>query len=587
MPICVLDEETINKIAAGEVVERPSNVVKELVENSLDAGSSKIEIEIKGAGRQLIRIRDNGSGMTGQEISLAILRHATSKISKFSDLSTIGTLGFRGEALPSIAAVSHLLIQSHQHLQSSGWEVKIAGGKIQSDCAWAGSPGTNIEVSNLFFNTPARAKFLKSDTTERHRIINTLEEISLVYPQTAFQIISEGKTVLNVPKVKNEYERIVDVLGNEFAKTLLPVEVTHPYLKIKAFITRTEHSLSSKNFQFLFVNNRPINMGRSVIHSLYEAYRENLPSGRHPGAIIYLEINPAEIDVNIHPTKREIRFSKENEIHDLLYRSLKGVLSSTPLNSLSDKKGLESAVSYSNQGRSNFNNFYSKEPKPAYNTEQIFKSDILKPVAVPFHQADFIKPIENTQSFNSFGQVFGVYVLAQKNEDFLIIDQHAAAERIRYEKYLKQWKEKHITVQPLLFPAAIELAPSQCGLLRENISLLQDAGWEIEEFGSNTMRLTALPSILGNNVEARHALNEILQALCEESKIVSSEKIEKIIRAACRASIKAGDYLSNEEARKLVSDLFLCESPYTCPHGRPTVFKISYNELEKFFGRKQ
>lgn len=595
MPIKILPEETINKIAAGEVVERPANAVKELIENSLDAKSTSIEVEIKGAGRRLIRVRDNGTGIPAGEIKLAVTRHATSKLSAFGDLEKLYSMGFRGEALPSIAAVSNLIIQSHPLNTPSGWELSLKGGKKIKEGSWAGSAGTNIEVSDLFFNTPAREKFLKSDATERSKALKIIEELSLAWPGVSFKVISEGKAVLETPKTSNRIERIMDVLGKDFASTLIHAEVSHPFLKINAYITKRENSLASRNYQFLFVNNRPVNFGRSIMHSLYEAYRENLPAGRHPGAVIFLEINPSEIDVNIHPTKREVRFSKEQQVHHLIYSSIKNALSSSPsagfnLKDESARAGQDRSggeYRYNPQDKTAFSNEV-KEPSPRFSySEALAVSGIFDP-------PEKNRPTQSRFEYDSapeagrriIGQLFNLYIIAQDGEGLTIIDQHAAAERIRYEKYLGQWRSKRVTLQPLLFSENIELPPSLRDVAASNADIIKEAGWEIEEFGENTVRVTAVPAVLGSNISAGNMLKEIFESLLQETKLPKPEKIEKIIRAACRSSIKAGDTISAGEALNLIEELYACESPNTCPHGRPTILKISRQELEKHFSRK-
>lgn len=578
MPIRVLSEETINKIAAGEVVERPANAVKELVENSLDAGARRVELELSGAGRKLIRVSDDGGGMSRGEMTLSVTRHATSKISDFTDIARLSTLGFRGEALPSIASVSRLTIKS-QPQKGDGWEISLCAGKLQESRAWSGSRGTIVEVSELFFNTPARSKFLKSDATERTRAIRIVEELALARHDIAFHIISEGKTILAAPKAGTRFERIMDVLGGDFAKSLLPIEAVHPQLKITGFVTRTENGQQNKNSQFFFVNGRPVNPGRAITHALYEAYRENLPSGRHPGCVIFLETDPAEVDVNVHPAKREVRFSRESELHHLLYRAVKEPLSSTPFSASVIFQAPGSAPRPSGDPAPGV-----IEPKTSFTSSFPVLDIFQAPAGAAPQQRDFsgtfdeapVKPLE---------QVFGLYLIAESGEELLIVDQHAAAERIRYEKYRAQSEKKKIPLQQLLIPVTLELAPSQAALLRENLSVLREAGWEIEEFGHSAVRVTALPAILGNNLETKNALATVLSALAEESKLPNPEKIEKIIRAACRSSVKAGDFVSTREGKELLAELFRCKSPYTCPHGRPTVFKISRKDLAKYFGR--
>jgi len=605
MAIRILSDETINKIAAGEVIERPANAAKELIENSLDAGSSRIEIELFGAGRKRIRISDNGMGMSREDLALAVTRHATSKITSFNDIDNLATLGFRGEALPSVAAVSHLTLQSHQRDSSSGWSMKLSGGVIRESKAWAGSPGTVIDVAELFFNTPARAKFLKSDVTERHRTLRIIEELAIAHPEVSFHVLSEGKSVLTAPKATTLIERITDVLGADFAAALIPVAVEHPAVHVTAFITRTENSLPTRNIQYLFVNRRPVNTGKLITHSIYEAYRENLPSGRHPGVVIFIDIQPSEIDINVHPTKREVRFAREPEIHDLLCRALKDVLRSAPVGgfsrgappaegaggsfnnapSLDEQESDKGAPLGTTFGRKPHAEFQRPGQEHLFAENRGRYSAPVSPSASP-GQIDFSMLLGKGSNLRSLDQVFGLYLIVQNGEDILIIDQHAAAERIRYERYMTALKNKKIPVQGLLLPLTLELPASQDVIIRENLPLLKEAGWDIEEFGTNTMRVTGFPSVLGTDAGIKDILDEILDALSKEIRIPPADKIERIIRSACRASIKAGESISSPEAVRLVEDLFQCHAPYTCPHGRPTFFKISLADLQKYFGRQ-
>ena len=574
MPIKILSEETINKIAAGEVIERPANVLKELIENSIDAKSKSIEIEIKDSGKELIRITDDGIGMSRQDLTLSITRHATSKISEFDDLETLSTLGFRGEALPSIASVSHMVLQSMPKGEASGWEIKLSGGKLTESRMWAGKPGTNIEISKLFFNTPARNKFLKAATTERHHIIQTIEEAALVNTGIAFKAISDGKTIVNAPAVKNKVERIFDILGKDFARKLISVEVKHAKIKITAYITKTEDSLSNRNSQFLFVNNRPVRLTKTITHAVYEAYRENLAVGRHPGVIIFLEIDPALIDVNIHPAKREIKISNESELHDLLYRSIKEAL-------------IRPIDVYLTKPQDSAKPSYTVSEKPVMNSYASFKArSAIKDMQTAIKDQDFLSTILDDESaIKALGQVFNLFIIAQDKDEVLIVDQHAAAERIRYEQYKKQWETKKIPVQPLLIPLTIELPKSRMELIADNQKLLSETGWGIEEFGKNTIRISQQPNILGSDNYVKEVIDEILNALAEGSKLPPAEKIEKVIRSACRASIKANEPLSTIEMTEVINKLLKCAAPYTCPHGRPTMIRLSRNELKKKFNR--
>jgi len=582
MPIRILPEETINKIAAGEVVERPANAVKELIENSLDAKSTSIEIEIKETGRKLLRVRDNGTGIAKAEMRLAVTRHATSKIKDFNDLEQLNSMGFRGEALPSIAAVSKMLIQSRQAGAESGWEISLDGGIIKNEGVWTGAPGTIIEVSDLFFNTPVRAKFQKSETTERNRALQIIEELALVNNNVSFKVKTDKRTALEAPATNDPLVRITDILGSYFSTALIPVNLNHPFLKIKAYITKRENSQPTKKYQFLFVNRRPINFTRPILHSLYEAYKENIPVGRHPGAVIFLEASPSEIDVNIHPTKREVRFSKEPQIHDLLFKCFKEALINSPVSGLN--------ISYHRPEPDGGKNYDVRESSARFSyNENIAKSGILaRPESINPTQAELIATTENDASASRIiiGQMCNLYIIAQDKDGLVIIDQHAAAERVRYEKYVTEWMSQHIAIQPLLFPENIELLPSLWTVAIANLDIIKEAGWEIEEFGRKTIRVSAVPAVLGSNINSKNVLQEILESIQNETNMPKPEKIEKIIRTACRSSIKAGDTISTTEASRLIEELMLCKAPNTCPHGRPTMLKLPITELSSHFGRK-
>ena len=583
MTIKLLSEETINKIAAGEVIERPANVVKELIENSLDAKGESLEIEIESAGRDLIRVKDDGIGMEKEDLLLSVQRHATSKISSFGDLEKLSTLGFRGEALPSIAAVSGLTIQSQPKSGAkNGWEIKLLGGKLKESRSWSGSGGTNVEVANLFFNTPAREKFLKSDTTEKNRIIALIEEIALSRPDVSFKVISDKKQSLSASKTKDIVERIIDLFGNDFAKNLIPVKAEHPNIKMRAFVSSRDQSFPTRNYQFLFVNSRPVSLSKALSHGIYEAYRENLQAGRHPAVIIFLDINPSEIDVNIHPTKREVRFSKEQEIRQFVYTAIRNAVLGSGVASFNIRPDTSSKPEekhvFTPQDRSQYSQGFQFPKK----TEATI-ADLKK---VYGRQQEFEGGTGRHDNLRILGQLNNLYVICQVDNTMLIIDQHAAQERIKYEEYLSQWQKKRIPVQPMLFPVTVDLAPSQIGLLKENLKVLKELGIEAEEFGGKTLRITGLPAVLGSGPEVNDFLRAIIDALLEGTKLPDAQRVENIIRAACRSSVKAGDSLAPMEMSRLVKMLFSCKAPYTCPHGRPTAFKVSLNELEKYFGRK-
>lgn len=441
MTIKLLSEDTINKIAAGEVIERPANVVKELIENSLDAKGENIEIEIEGAGRKLIRVKDDGAGMAKDDLLLSVQRHATSKISSFGDLGALSTLGFRGEALPSIAAVSDLTIQSQQKTGAqNGWEIKLSGGKLKESRSWAGSGGTNVEVANLFFNTPARDKFLKSDTTEKNRIISLIEEIALSRPDVSFRVISEKKQSLSASKTKNLLERIIDLFGGDFSQGLIQVNAEHPNIKLRGFISSREQSFPTRNYQYLFVNSRPVSLSKALSHGIYEAYRENLQAGRHPAVIIFLAINPSEIDVNIHPTKREVRFSKEQEIRQFVYTAIRNAVSGGGAASFNIRPDTSAHPEDKRVPAHHAN--AAAQYSPAFQFPKKTEATIADLKKVYGRQQEFETAQGRHENLRILGQLNNLYVICQVDNTMLIIDQHAAQERIKYEEYLSQWQKR-------------------------------------------------------------------------------------------------------------------------------------------------
>jgi DNA mismatch repair protein MutL len=597
MPINILSQETIDKIAAGEVVERPLNVVKELVENSLDAFASSITVEIEGAGKKLIRVSDNGYGMDKKDLELSILRHATSKIENFEDLSHIHTMGFRGEALSSIAAVSSFGIKTKKKGEASGWKLSTNGGKNVSVVPCSGSEGTITEIRNLFFNVPVRQKFLKSDSTERARIISSFEEAALANPEISFKMLSENRTVFSSQKTNDKLERISDILGKNFAKDLKNTKVQHPKVILDIYFTGRDDSLTNKKNQYLFVNFRPVNYPRQLIYYVYQAYRESIPHDRHPGILIYITIEPCQIDVNIHPTKRDVKFADEQGVYDIIYKSIKNALISHahPEIKINPKLKKDEIIehphcafagsfTYKNKEKSSFSSNGSTviaEPISKYNP----KNYSIDKYANVFAKQQEFTPDNFDENIKVLGQVFGTYIIVENKGELYIFDQHASAERVRYEAYFSQIQNQSLKMQQLLIPETFDLPSSTASVLKENISIFNELGIMLEEFGQNSFRITAYPSLLGN-VAIEQIVKTIVSDIEEDKNIQINEKTDKIIRSACRASIKAGDSVSFLETKKMISDLFKCSHPFTCPHGRPTAYKISLNELEKFFKRK-
>lgn len=575
--IKILDDKTIDKISAGEVVDRPLNVVKELVENSLDAGAASISIEIEKSGKKLIRVSDNGHGMNKEDLILSVQRHATSKIDNFEDLSTTITLGFRGEALPSIASISMFDIKTQEAGSGSGWHLSIEGSKQANLQPWAGSGGTIVEVRNLFFNTPVREKFLKSDTTEKAKIINCIDEIALVRNDIDFKVISDGKILAQYQKTDSKIKRIEDVLGRDLSKKLKYINFNHPKIEIEAFVSTRENSLSQRNAQYLFVNSRCVNYPKWLIHSIYQAYKQATPIGRHPAVIMFLKSNPSDIDINVHPTKREIKFARENEMYELFYTFIKGAVESDEPGSIVNVKSGDEKEPVKNNSYNYKQNYSSNREVSVSDYKNLYSSNT--------GQTNIQEELLQNDEYKFIGQMFSMYIIVEKQNTCYIIDQHAGQERVKYEIFSDEVQNNTLDIQQLLIPDVFELQGSKSIVLKNSLTIFNKLGFTLEEFGGNTFRLTAYPALLGGNVNFVEIINGVIEFLEEEKNAQVQEIQETIIQIACKTSIKAGDILLDKQAIQLVKDIFACKMPYTCPHGRPTMYKITREELEKFFKR--
>ena len=593
MTIKILDDNTINKIAAGEVVERPLNVVKELLENSLDAGAKNIIVEIEKAGKKTIRITDDGCGMDKDDILLCVCRHATSKISQFDDLSNVSTLGFRGEALASIAAVSMLDIKTQVKNSASGWQYYMEGGRQAEIKPWAGSGGTIVEVKNLFFNTPVREKFLKSDTTEKAKIISCIDEIALVRNDVKFKIISDGKTIADYNITDSKIKRIEAVLGKDLAGKLKHITVSHPNINIETFITSRQNALAQKNMQYLFVNGRCVNYPRWLMHAINQAQKQAIPVGKYIGIVIYLNTEQENIDINIH----------ENQMYELFYSFIKKAVEEDSVSSL---PGTSESIATDFSRDVNIKQpVYNKEkfnyslPKQHYGkvyipdnlsvNKQLSVSDYknLYSTFQPQQPVEKQQELEHlqTEDFKFIGQIFSTYLLIEKQDTCFIIDQHAAQERIKYEQFKNEVASNSLQIQQMLFPDIFELSKPRTAILKNSLKYFNELGLSVEEFGENTFKISAYPALLGQKINCADIVNSVIDCLEYETKPSVEQINDVIIKKACKSSIKAGDTVTDKQAIRLISDLFLCEMPYTCPHGRPTVYKITHGELEKFFKR--
>lgn len=556
--IIILPPEIVNKIAAGEVVERPASVVKELVENSLDAEANLIVVEIKDVGRKLIKVTDNGIGMSKEDALVCIKPHATSKISSLEDLEKISTLGFRGEALSSIASVSLMRIITRSKEEMSGIELEIEGGEIKNVREIGSPQGTTVEVKNLFFNTPARKKFLKSPATELTHIIRIIEQFALAYPEVNFRLIHQDKELLNFLPQKELKERVSEVLGKETVNSLLELNFEENGLKISGFISKPNFSRFDRYGQFFFVNRRAV-VNKMLSHAVTNSYQEFLPKERFPVAIIYIEIEPELVDVNVHPTKREIRFQNENLIHKCLVKTIRETLTKNSL--IPEIK--EEIISLPKEKIKEEGSFYNLFKKEILSEE---KNKIFTEISL-IRKAPFL-------------QIANLYLLTFDEEGILIIDQHSASERVIFDALLE--REEPREIQSLLIPEIINLGVKESEILKENLDTFRELGFKIEEFGKNCFQIKAVPAVIPK--PPKQLVLEVISEIQEEKTIrLEREKLLSLI--ACHSAVREGDSLEETQIARLIQDLKNTKFPWVCPHGRPTMIRLTWEELKRSFKR--
>ncbi len=571
MPINVLAPDVAAKIAAGEVIERPSSVVKELVENSLDAGASQITVEVKGGGTELIRVIDNGSGIPAEEAELAFLRHATSKIHDASDLDSINTLGFRGEALPSIAAVAKVTLTTRTHVASVGRMMQVEWGKLISGTSKGCPAGATVEVRSLFENLPARKKFLKSPSSERTRISDLMSRFALAFPEIQFRLIAEGRNTLNTPGSGDLRDAVTSVYGADTGQAMLEVSSDQAGSDYSAMGLISPPSLHRANRSYItFLLNRRWIQSPLLSFALSECYQGFLPERRHPTAVINLKAPLADVDVNVHPAKREVRFRQEDRVFSALQRAVRAALISiSPV----PEMHVPSASA-----------FPSRWQRPDHRTASVPMGRQDRNLPLPLSsQNQAATPIEAMSSLRILGQVRNTYLVSEGADGLYLIDQHAAHERVLFEKVSREVSEKTSQVQALLEPAAVELSPSQEELAQSSMDLLGRYGFVLEQFGDRTYLVRAVPSVTGKSDPAT-ALLEILDMMAYEG-VVKEREDALAASIACHSAVRAGMALSQQQMDELVKLLEACDSPHTCPHGRPTMIHLSSHHLEREFGR--
>jgi DNA mismatch repair protein MutL len=598
--IRLLPDGLVARIAAGEVVERPASALKELIENSLDAGATRVTVSIEGAGRRRLAIADNGCGMTPAEARLSLERHATSKISCLEDLESIRSFGFRGEALPSIAAVSRLTLTTRAAGEESGWEIELEGGKIVSEHPVAREPGTTIEVRDLFYNTPARFKFLKSDGAERGHCLRVIEEAAFAAPAVTFDIRNEGgKPVVfrgGEPAGPAALEvlrsRLGEAWGSRWGRDVVRVAAENPHFAVMGLVTNQGFHQASARNQFLYINRRPV-QNRRLSRAVYEAFVGQLPSLRHPGWVLFLAVDPATIDVNVHPSKREVKLTHESELFGFLLSSVRAALSAdrpAPVFSMAPAAAEPGSPPpspvYAVPDRSKPMSARS-ETRARYDvgTARI-EPDLFSPAAavedVRPELADLRDP-----DLTVLGQVRRTFIVAHTSGGLLVADQHAAAEKVAYERLLANTTSAAAQIQMLLVPFTWEVAMSMAPRVQDSLEIWRRMGFLIEPFGGSTFVVKGLPSHLGDRFDIHVLLDAMCDALAEPGERRGTSLEHRLAAAAaCKASVKAGDPLDNAGARRILAELAACQSPFTCPHGRPTVIRWGFGELETRFRRR-
>jgi DNA mismatch repair protein MutL len=583
MSIHILPDEVASQIAAGEVVERPASVVKELVENSLDAEAGYISVTVEGAGRKLIEVADDGQGIQPDEITLALSRHATSKLSTAADLFNIATLGFRGEALASIASVSRFTITSRLKNKDAGVRLVVEGGQAQTTPQPVGAPsGTVVRVEDLFFNVPARRKFLKTDSTERRHIDDLVTRYALAYPNVRFQLSQEGKKSLQTSGSGDRREVLAALFSTDIARQMLEVNAEYDDYQVYGFISPTSLTRSNRRGITLFINGRWI-QDIALTTALIQGYHSMLMVGRYPLAAIFIDLPPNRVDVNVHPTKSEVRFTDPDEVFTGVQRAVRrALLAYSPVPSVQAQVRWTPPDSQPRLDQSGWK-------RPATDFDQ-FSSSPGQPLSTITSQQETQPPSQPTLSredvplLRLIGQVGTAYLVAEGPDGLYLIDQHAAHERILFEKFMSQ-RSDQIPSQSLLDPVTVELDSGSARLLEEQLSVLERLGFDIEPFGPNAFKVRRMPAILAGS-DPTAAVRSVIEDFEEDETPLQNEIEAKIIGRVCkRAAVKAGKVLSLEEQKALLRDLEACQSPRTCPHGRPTMIHLSIDLLERQFGR--
>src|SRR4051812_7796053 len=588
--IRLLPEILASQVAAGEVIERPASVVKELVENSIDAGARKIEVSARRGGMSLVRVVDDGCGMDRDDALLSLERHATSKIRTADDLAAIATLGFRGEALPSIASVSRFRLTTREAEAVAGTEIVVSGGKIEMVRDGGDAPGTQIEARSLFYNLPARRKFLRSENTESRNIEHQLHLQATGHPEIAFVLVRDERVIFQLPAAASLVDRIRDLHGKELVERLLAVQepAANAHVRIRGLIGQAGVSRQTRSQQLVFVNGRAVE-NAVLTAALREGYHTALMKGQYPVTFLFLDLDPAAVDVNVHPAKREVRFRDPNSVREAVVATVRRTLES---------------------GRSDWEQQFQRPiapsmPEPAaVPVAAVIAPELAAPVqasvlAIETNGERRVTPRETwrepeqtatpapSRQFQIIGVLNKLYVLMENQEGLVLVDQHAAHERILFEELRRRMEEQGVPSQRLLLAQTFELAPRDAEWVERNAPTLQKMGIGIEPFGQNAFKIDSLSTFL-DVADPVTFMRKVIDGLKSASNGSSAMRLgeEMIAKTVCRHAVKANDPLRYLEVEKLITDLLDCDLPYCCPHGRPTMIQISHGELEKKFGRR-
>ena len=588
MPIRLLPPELAAQIAAGEVVERPVSVVKELVENSIDAGSSRITVEIKGGGIEQIRVVDDGAGIPADEVPLAFRRHATSKLGSDSMLDAISTLGFRGEAVPSIAAVSRMTMTTRPPGAEVGYHIELIWGVLNREGAQGCPPGTTVQVADLFGNLPARRRFLKSATAESGRIHDMLARYALIYPEIAFQLRVGDRQVLSTPGNGRTGDSMLAVYGADVSRNLLEVGGEDPETGYRAegLVGNPSLHRANRTYMTFYVNRRWI-QSRMLTFALEEAYHGLLPEKRYPLAALNLTLPYEDVDVNSHPAKREIRFHQDGKVYAALQRAVRAVLvESSPIRDLRSAPGRGNTTRFeASTSPGFFSSPFDRRPRPAPSEADV-RGEAGRGMGIegagPAGAA--LTPGQALPSLRVVGQVRLTYVVAESPDGMYLVDQHAAHERVLFDRLVRRAAQREVQSHPLLSPVAVELTPGQLVTLESQRNLLAAYGFDLEDFGGSSILVRAMPAVLTTEEPGR-ALVDILDMAAFESLLKGREDIVAA-SVACHSAIRAGQSMTEPEMRALLEQLEAADSPHTCPHGRPTLIHFSSYHMEREFGRR-